>query len=307
MRAQRTTDPPDRDQMTRPSDVPRSGNGNVTRGRGKGILRASRKAGRTLPDPLLRRADRAARGRLALNPQTQEPIEPVLASVEASTFTIPVLVWNSHEFADRGVSLEFAPNLHRRNAQSLLPKLQNPYFLRPSSASHARVGGSQSPHAPYLLTGGHVSAGSSGNSPASSPPRSSTCTSAPPVAAQWGSSARDTSFTRTPAVKHTVGCSAVEGGLSLHPYGVPLSLTMGISPRSWLPPPPSALARSPTPWMALKRSSSSLIRRHGKFRSRVSTMVSAGVGTGRDHQLVSGSKGNTTCVVGIIRGDHSSG
>ena len=57
--------------------------------------------------------DRTARGRLALNPQTQEPSQPVLASVEASTLTISVLVWHSHEFVDRGVYLESAPNLHR--------------------------------------------------------------------------------------------------------------------------------------------------------------------------------------------------
>ena len=51
-------------------------------------------------------AGRAARGRLALNPQTEEPSQPVLASVEASTLTISVLVWHSHEFVDRGVYLE---------------------------------------------------------------------------------------------------------------------------------------------------------------------------------------------------------
>ena len=49
---------------------------------------------------------RAARGRLALNPQTEEPSQPVLASVEASTLTISVLVWHSHEFVDRGLYLE---------------------------------------------------------------------------------------------------------------------------------------------------------------------------------------------------------
>ena len=46
------------------------------------------------------------------NPQTQEPIQPVLASVELSTLTISALVWHSHEFVDRGVYLEFAPNLN---------------------------------------------------------------------------------------------------------------------------------------------------------------------------------------------------
>ena len=59
------------------------------------------------------RDTRTARGRLALNPQTQEPSQPVLASVEASTLTISVLVWHSHEFVDRGVYLESAPNLHK--------------------------------------------------------------------------------------------------------------------------------------------------------------------------------------------------
>ena len=51
-------------------------------------------------------ADRAARGRLDLNPQTHEPNQPVLASAEASTLTISVLVWHSHEFVDRGRYLE---------------------------------------------------------------------------------------------------------------------------------------------------------------------------------------------------------
>ena len=35
-----------------------------------------------------------------------EPNQPVLASVEASTLTISVLVWHSHEFVDRGLYLE---------------------------------------------------------------------------------------------------------------------------------------------------------------------------------------------------------
>ena len=35
----------------------------------------------------------------------------MLASVELSTLTISALVWHSHEFVDRGVYLEFAPNL----------------------------------------------------------------------------------------------------------------------------------------------------------------------------------------------------
>ena len=38
----------------------------------------------------------------------------MLASVELPTFkTISALVWHSHEFVDRGVYLESAPNLHR--------------------------------------------------------------------------------------------------------------------------------------------------------------------------------------------------
>ena len=37
----------------------------------------------------------------------------MLASVEASTLTISVLVWHSHEFVDRGVYLESAPNQGR--------------------------------------------------------------------------------------------------------------------------------------------------------------------------------------------------
>ena len=49
---------------------------------------------------------RRRREHRALNPQTQEPSQPVLASVEASTLTISVLVWHSHEFVDRGLYLE---------------------------------------------------------------------------------------------------------------------------------------------------------------------------------------------------------
>ena len=45
-----------------------------------------------------------------LTPQTQEPNQHVLASVEASTLTISVLVWHSHEFVDRGVYLESLPD-----------------------------------------------------------------------------------------------------------------------------------------------------------------------------------------------------
>jgi hypothetical protein len=41
-----------------------------------------------------------------LTPQTQEPNQHVLASVEASTLTISVLVWHSHEFVDSGFYLE---------------------------------------------------------------------------------------------------------------------------------------------------------------------------------------------------------
>ena len=71
-----------------------------------GVASGGRKLAWTFPELSLRGTDGAARGRLALNPQTQEPSQPVLASVEASTLTISVLVWHSHEFVDRGVYLE---------------------------------------------------------------------------------------------------------------------------------------------------------------------------------------------------------
>ena len=65
--------------------------------------------------------DRSWQGtrRLALfKKPRQEPTQPVLASVEASTITISVLVGHSREFVDRELYLEFIPDLYGRSRQT---------------------------------------------------------------------------------------------------------------------------------------------------------------------------------------------